>query len=159
MKHPAPTHVVSEMFARSPERRLALLRAVWPGAVGADLARRSAIVAFDNGILRVQVPDGAWRKVLFRMRGEILARLRRTTGPAAPRALGFVEGAVPEPDPALSVVPAAVRREVPSTVREAAAAIVDPALRARFVEAATTYLTRFGPPEDAAGPDEGGSSL
>jgi len=159
MKHPAPTRAVSEMFARSPERRLALLRAVWPGAVGADLARRSAIVAFDNGILRVQVPDAAWRKVLFRMRGEILARLRGTAGPAAPRALGFVEGAVPEQDPAPSVVPAAGRREVPSTIRDAAAAIVDPALRARFVEAATAYLTRFGPAEDVAEPDEGGSSL
>jgi hypothetical protein len=144
MKHPAPDATVAEMFARSPERRLTLLRAVWPAAVGSDLARRSAIVAFDGGVLRVRGPDAAWRKVLFRMRGEILARLRGAAGTAAPHALGFVEGPVPEPLPTDGAEPPPILAVVPDAVRDAAESIPDADLRARFVESAGRYLARFG---------------
>jgi len=133
------------MFANTPARRLVLLRAVWPGAVGPDLARRSEVVAFNAGILRIRVPDASWRKVLFRMRGEILARLRRAAGPAAPRTLGFVEGPVPEP-PARDEPQSPRRIEAPSSVAAAAGTIDDDTLRERFLETAARYLGRFAEP-------------
>jgi len=111
--------------------------------VGPDLARRSVVVAFDNGVLRVRVPDASWRKVLFRMRGDILARLRRAAGPASPRTLGFVEGPIPEGRaPAVAEKPR--RAEAPESVVDAALGIPDASLRERFLEAAARYLDRFG---------------
>lgn len=143
MKHPALTGIATEVFARNPERRLALLQAVWPAAVGPSLARRSVVVALDRGILRVRVPDAAWRKVLFRMRGEILNRLRKAAGPAAPRTLGFMEGPVPEPPRPEAPAAGPIDVVAPSSVRAAADAIADDELRTRFIQAAARYLARF----------------
>src|SRR5690349_4440583 len=97
----------ARLFAPGTPGATALLRAAWPLAVGADLGQRTEVTGIDNGTLRVRVPDARWRQVLFRMRHQILARLRQTAGPAAPHRLGFVEGplSVPprperEPEPA-----------------------------------------------------------
>jgi hypothetical protein len=109
-------------------------------------------VALDRGVMRVRLPDAAWRRVLLRMRGEILARLARLAGAAAPRRIAFVEGGVavlPEPPKA---PPPAPLPTPPALVVSAAEAIPDPELRARFVATASRYLGRFTPPLP---PDEG----
>jgi hypothetical protein len=145
LERSSPAAAVSHLFAATPERRLTLLRAVWPAVVGHDLARRSDVVALDRGVMRVRVPDAAWRRVLLRMRPEILARLARLAGAAAPRRMAFVEGAVavaPEPE---KVPPPAPPPAPPALVADAAEAIPDPELRARFVAAASRYLSRFAP--------------
>jgi hypothetical protein len=134
----------ARLFAPGTPGATALLRAAWPLAVGADLGQRTEVTGIDNGTLRVRVPDARWRKVLHRMRREILARLRETAGPAAPYRLGFVEGPlsfVPPPTP----VPTHPQPTppAPQSVADAAAAIEDPALRARFLESAARYLDRF----------------
>jgi hypothetical protein len=152
MERSSPAAVASHLFAATPERRLTLLRAVWPAVVGRDLARRAEVVAFDRGVMRVRLPDAAWRRVLLRMRPEILARLARLAGAAAPRRMAFVEGGVaiaPEPEKTLPPVPPP---PPPTLVVAAAEAISDPELRARFVATASRYLDRFAvaPP-----PDEG----
>jgi hypothetical protein len=152
MARSSPAAVASHLFAATPERRLALLRAVWPAVVGQDLARRSEVVALDHGVMRVRLPDAAWRRVLLRMRAEILARLARLAGAAAPRRIAFVEGTVavaPEPP---KVPPPACPSAPPPLVVAAAEAIPDPELRARFVATAARYLERFAPPPP---PDEG----
>src|SRR6185436_59263 len=74
----------------SPEA-VALLREAWPLAVGPELARRTHVLGVDAFALRVAVPDARWRKVLHRMQGDILARLRAVAGGLVPRRLGFVE--------------------------------------------------------------------
>ena len=95
-------------------------------------------------------PDASWRKVLHRMRGEILGRLADVAGAAAPDRLGFQEeawagragsearrDAAPEParrDASPSPPPAALARE--------AEAIADPEMRSAFLEAAARYLAR-----------------
>jgi hypothetical protein len=134
--------LASRIFGASPERALALMRAAWPAAVGPELARRTEVVALDRGILRIRVADATWQRGLVRMRGDILARLRRVAGSAAPRALGFVEGPVREaPDVAAVPQPAAL---APSAGLVAAAeAIPDPQLRAQFLAVATRYVARF----------------
>ena len=131
-----------------PEHRLALMRAAWPVAVGADVARRTAVVAIDRGVLRIKVPDPRWQRTLQRMRAEILSRLRAVAGGAAPRALGFVVGPVPEAAEPSAGTPSQARgaapREAPPVVAEAARGIPDADIRSRFLAVAENYLARFG---------------
>lgn len=148
MDRPRDPDLAARLFGASPERALALMRCAWPAAVGPELARRTEVVSFDAGQLRVRVPDATWQRSLWRMRGDILARLRAIAGRAAPRTLGFVQGAVaaellPEkPAPPPSVEPPR------SLVAAAAAAIPDDALRAAFLAAAGRYLGRFSSSAD-----------
>src|SRR5262245_25582897 len=83
-----------QLFGRSPQHTLAVIRAAWPAAVGSELARRTEVLALDGRVLRVRVPDAGWRKVLHRMRREILSRLHQAVGSLAPAALGFHEGPI-----------------------------------------------------------------
>jgi hypothetical protein len=145
----------ARIFGDRPEHTLALLRAAWPAAVGPDIARRTEVVALDRGILRIKVPDAGWQRNLQRMRGDILARLRGVAGGAAPRGLGFVAGPVPHVPQAVPPPPAAPTPPTPPAVTEAAAAIPDAEIRARFVAAAARYLARFGGDQKGAGPASG----
>jgi hypothetical protein len=142
LKPAASREVANRLFAPGSKAAAALLGAAWPRAVGAELGGRTEIVGLECGTLRVRVPDARWRSALHRMRHDILARLREVAGEAAPLRLGFVEGAVP---------PARVRAEMapppprpaPASVVAAAGSIEDEALRARFLESAARYLSRF----------------
>jgi Dna[CI] antecedent DciA-like protein len=134
----------ARLFAPGTPAETALLCAAWPLAVGADLGQRTEVIGIENGTLRVRVPDARWRKVLHRMRREILVRLRATAGPSAPYRLGFVEGPLSfVPAAPVEAKPAPPPSEPPPSVVGAAAAIQDPALRARFLESAARYLDRF----------------
>jgi hypothetical protein len=137
------------LFGGRPEHRLALMRAAWPAAVGPDVARRAEVVAIDRNVLRIKVPDPRWQRTLLRMRPEILSRLRAVAGDAAPRALGFVvgpvaEAATPSASPPARPGSAGRRRPLPPVVTEAADAIPDADVRARFLDAAEAYFARFG---------------
>jgi hypothetical protein len=144
MDRPRDPELACRLFGSDPLHALALMRAAWPAAVGPELARRTEVVAFDSGVLRVRVPDERWRRGLARMRGDILVRLRRIAGRLAPRSLGFVEGQVPTAPLVVADEPTRAPLPPPAAVLRAAEAIADPALRARFLEAAAAYLTRFG---------------
>jgi len=141
--------LAARLFGGDPRRALALMRVAWPAVVGSELARRTEVVAFDAGVLRVSVPDETWRRGLARMRRDLIGRLRGLAGDAAPRSLGFVvePRELPPPAPPLAIVEAPV--PPPPSLVEAARAIPDPGLRARFLESAARYLARFG--ADAAG--------
>jgi hypothetical protein len=130
-------------------RAVHLLRAAWPAAVGEELARRTEVLGIDGHVLRVRIPDGRFRRVVNRMRPEILARLRASVGPLAPAQLGLVEAA-PGPAPEAKPVPA---RETPAPIsappaepsaalRESAARIADPEIRELFLACAARYLSR-----------------
>lgn len=145
MDTPRDPDLARRLFGDRPEHTLALLRAAWPAAVGPEIARRTEVVAFDRGVLRVKVPDAGWQKNLLRVRGDILARLRRVAGGAAPHALGFVQGSVAEPPVPAPPPPVPTPPPAPPAVAEAAAAIPDPEVRARFLAVAGRYIARFGP--------------
>jgi len=149
MERAAERDVAEQLFGATPERRLLLLRAAWPRAVGPELARRTEVVALEGNALRIRVPDAGWRKGLLRMRHEILGRLRRIAGGLAPRALGFVEARpapIPVPAEPSAPVPSEPPPPAPALVAEAAR-IADPELRNRFLESAARYLGRFKPRE------------
>ena len=149
MERAVERDVAEQLFGATPERRLLLLRAAWPRAVGPELARRTEVVALEGNALRIRVPDAGWRKGLLRMRHEILGRLRRIAGGLAPRALGFVEARpapIPVPAEPSAPVPSQPPPSAPALVAEAAR-IADPELRNRFLESAARYLGRFKPRE------------
>jgi len=137
--------VARRLFAAGPEARLALLKACWPVAVGPGLEQRTEVVALERDTLRVRVPDARWRKALHRMQPQILQRLWRIAGELAPRRLGYVEA-----PPAAVSVPGEERAArsaetaCPPAIAEAAAAIADPELRARFVASAARYFALGG---------------
>jgi hypothetical protein len=145
MKPGSPPDLAATLFGTEPARRLILLKAAWPAAVGPELARRSEAVALDGEVLRIRVPDGTWRRNLWRMRAELLSRLREVAGRAAPRGLGFVEGPVTaRPEPAALPPGRRPPAPLPPRVAAAAATIEDDEIRRRFEAAARQYFGRFG---------------
>src|SRR5262249_37430480 len=110
LQRPLDARVARQIFGRHDSHVLALLRAAWPQAVGAELGRRTEVVALEGRTLRVRVPDAGWRKALHRVRVDILGRLHDVAGSLAPRQLGFMEGPVggataapPSPTPKAAV--------------------------------------------------------
>ena len=49
----------------------------WSVACGSVVAEKTRAVGFENGILRVEVPDVGWRKELQTIAGQYLAILNR----------------------------------------------------------------------------------
>lgn len=139
--------LAARLFGADPTRRLLLLRAVWPHVVGPELARRCALVGLQRDVLRVRVPDAAWRKALLGMRGRVLARLGAVTGPLAPTRLAFVEAAVtdtpdvPDHQP-VDTRPARGILELPAEIGQAAGSIQDEEIRAGFLRTAARALSR-----------------
>ena len=135
------------LFASTPESRLALIRALWPQVVGEQVARHAEVASLTDRLLCLRVADARWRKVLPRMRREILARLSQDLGSLAPRQIGLIEGpltggatrasehqlgrAHPRKEP---IEPAS------AALRHAALSIADPGLRSAFLAAAERYL-------------------
>src|SRR5262249_51687552 len=112
LRRAALTGRSAAFLAGTPERTLALLRALWPAAVGDEVARKTEVIGLDAGMLRIRVPDATWRRALFRMRRQILERLREVAGSAAPRRLGFDEGTV-RPRPPIASRTRVLRAEPP----------------------------------------------
>ncbi len=131
-----------ELFGPTPERRLALLSALWPKVVGPEVARRSQVLTLEGDRLRVRLPRGAWRGTISRMRGEILLRLREAAGSLAPRALIFVEGPVDEQPEPVGAPALSAPKALAVAVEEASKSIGDPEIREGFRAAATRYLSR-----------------
>ena len=77
--------LAAQLFGATPERTFVLVRAAWLASVGPELARRTEVVSVDRGVLQVRVPDATWRRSLWRMRGDILRRLRQVAGRLAPQ--------------------------------------------------------------------------
>ncbi len=134
--------LAAKLFSR-PEAQLALIRAVWPLAVGDALAKRSEVVALQGRTARVRVSDAGWRRAIHGSQRTILGRLKGLAGDLAPNRLGIMEGPV-----AAGVVPRAplsVRPAEPSAIlTEAAQKITDDSLRREFLETAARYQSRFG---------------
>ena len=142
---------VASLFGSPPEARLALIRAVWPRVVGEQVARRTEVASLTADFLRLRVTDPRWRKVLPRMRKDILAHLRQAIGTLAPHEIGLLEGdarrAAEEAGDSLRH--AARRREAaaqPAAIPpsralvDASHAIADADMRAEFLATAARYL-------------------
>ena len=54
--------IVAKALHRVPAEESALL--AWPVACGSAVAERTRVLSFSDGILRVEVADGGWRREL-----------------------------------------------------------------------------------------------
>jgi hypothetical protein len=117
---------------------------VWRDAVGPTIARNAwpARVARD-GTLHVHTSSSAWAFELGQLRDDILGRLREAAGPAAPRALRFAVGRLPEPGPEeeARALPKLTTEHLTEGAR-LAAGIEDEELRETVARAAARALAR-----------------
>ena len=134
--------LATELFRR-PEAHLALIRAVWPLAVGEGLALRSEVVALEGRTARIRVADAGWRRAIHSSQRTILGRLKGLAGELAPNRLGIMEGPV-ETAPARSAPKTAGKTEPSADLVAAAQEIPDDSLRREFLETAARYQSRFG---------------
>ncbi len=56
------------------------LAMAWPLVCGRAMAEHGAVVGFADGVLRVQVADGPWRRQLISMQGQLAAEMGRVAG-------------------------------------------------------------------------------
>jgi hypothetical protein len=130
-----------------PEGDMVALVRAWPTAVGAENARRAWPARLTrDGSLVVHATDSVWAFQLGMLAGEILERLRAEAGEAAPRALRFIPGPIPD------AAAQALEERLPEPPRidaadaaagaELAAGIEDEGLRALVARAAAASLSR-----------------
>ena len=117
---------------------------IWPEAVGDAIARVAwpKRIARD-GTLHVSTTSATWAFELSRLSAEILARLEAALGAAAPTALRFAQGPVPEPPgPADEPRPRgpAIMPGDREQADELTAHITDPTLRELVARAASASL-------------------
>jgi predicted nucleic acid-binding Zn ribbon protein len=73
----------------APKTPLAAIQAVWPQAVGAQLAAVAVPVSERDGTLTIECAESVWAQELDLMQATLLERLREELGERAPRALRF----------------------------------------------------------------------
>ena len=56
------------------------LAAAWPVACGKAMAEHGRIVGYIDGVVRVEVEEGAWLRQLMSMRGQLAQELGRIAG-------------------------------------------------------------------------------
>jgi hypothetical protein len=120
--------------------------AAWPAVVGAEVTRNAwpARVARD-GTLHVHTSSSVWAFELGQLAPEILERLRKELGEAAPKALRFAPGHLPEPS--LAAPEATTARPVPASpealeaAARLAAGIEDEELRKQVEKAVSLGLS------------------
>jgi predicted nucleic acid-binding Zn ribbon protein len=70
--------IVADALRRAPAGEAPLL--AWPLACGAAVAERTRALDFTAGVLRVEVPDSAWRAELQQLMPRYLTVLNRYAG-------------------------------------------------------------------------------
>ena len=119
------------------------LEQAWPAAVGAENARVAWPAKLGrDGTLHVNARDATWAFQLGLLSEEILANLRAELGEAAPRALRFVPGPLPEAPSGSAPAPIEASPEERERAATLAAGVEDPELRALVARTAAASLAR-----------------
>lgn len=126
---------------------LADLVAKWPEIVGEAVARNAwPLRLARDGTLHVATSSSTWACELDRLAPELLVRLRRALGDAAPAAVRFRPGPLPEastPDAAArSSAPVPVDPDVAAAAEELTRALGEGELRSLVARAARASLAR-----------------
>jgi predicted nucleic acid-binding Zn ribbon protein len=56
------------------------LAAAWPVVCGRAIAERGTVVGYSDGVIWVQVEDGAWLRQLMSMRGQLIGEMAQVAG-------------------------------------------------------------------------------
>jgi predicted nucleic acid-binding Zn ribbon protein len=69
--------IMAQTLERLPAEQLP--QAVWDFAAGRAVAEKTRVLAFENRVLLIEVPDATWRAQLGAMALQFLARLNQVT--------------------------------------------------------------------------------
>ena len=144
---PIGRDVRRELDRFGPAAGMSELVTAWPAVVGPAVARNAwpARLARD-GTLHVATSSAAWAFELAQLATELLVQLRSAVGDAAPAALRFKVGPVPErpadPDPASRRATVMAGPEERALAEALAARIADEDLRSLVARAAAASLAR-----------------
>ena len=136
-----------ELARFEPARGLIELVAMWPEAVGSEIARNAwpARLARD-GTLHVATSSSTWAFELTHLEAEVRDRLRAKLGESVPKQLRFAPGRLPSPAAESPEegrrAPPAVRPETRKQAELLAAGIEDEDLRNAVAKAAAASLAR-----------------
>jgi hypothetical protein len=139
--------VSRELRRFGPASGMAEVVDAWPGATGDAIARNAwpARISRD-GTLHVATSSSAWAFELAQLAPTLLGRLREALGEAAPGALRFAPGRLPDRSRTTSEQPAARAVEPGPEERALAAALASPiedeTLRDLVARAAAASLAR-----------------
>jgi predicted nucleic acid-binding Zn ribbon protein len=86
---PASTALRAAREWAAPQTPLAAVQAIWPEAVGPQLAARAEPVAEREGEVTVECADAVWAQELDLMQAQLLERLHERLGETAPKNLRF----------------------------------------------------------------------
>lgn len=75
--------IITQALHRAPASESALL--AWPIACGSAVANRTRVLNFSEGVLRVEVADGAWRRELANLAPRYLALINKYSATAVKR--------------------------------------------------------------------------
>jgi hypothetical protein len=144
---PIGPEVSRELGRFGPAAGMSELVAVWPAAVGETIARHAWPARLGrDGTLHVATSSSSWSFELAQLAGALLERLREQAPAAAPAALRFAPGRLPERSPVAPAGGAATRVEPSPEERELAAALTagieGAELRALVARAAAASLAR-----------------
>jgi hypothetical protein len=144
---PIGSEVRRELDRFPPVAGMAAIVAAWSEVVGEGIARNAwpARLARD-GTLQVATSSSAWAFELTQLRGEILPKLRTAVGDAAPAALRFAPGPIPEAaaeeSPAVERTPMSIDPAALAEGERLAASVGDEKLRKVVARAAAASLSR-----------------
>ena len=139
---------VREQVARfGPEAALGPLVRAWPAAVGDAIADNAWPARFArDGTLLVSTSSSVWAFELTALEATMVERLRESLGDAAPTAIRFAVGRLPErgpdPDDAEPSPPPVVSEEHRRAAADIAAGIESEPLREAVARAAAASLAR-----------------
>jgi hypothetical protein len=125
---------------------LEFVRLRWPFLVGRELALRSEPASLQDAVLTVRVSDAAWGRMILKLQGRILPRLREILGPKSVGRIRFVKDGEVLWKSGLPPVTSEVSEdkehpgEVSALIAEAARDIEDAELRSLLIQTASRYL-------------------
>jgi len=125
---------------------LAEIVAVWPEAVGAEVARQAWPLRIGRDrTLHVATSSATWAFELDRLAGQVGEQLATALGTSAPAKLSFRVGPIPEPEAVRPTAAPDVLEATPEATSEAAtiaSQVDDPELRELVARAARASLSR-----------------
>ncbi len=125
---------------------LAEITRVWPHAVGAAIARAAwPLRIARDGTLHVATSSSTWAFELGLLADDVLEKLRTAAGAAAPTAITFAPGPVPEPPatgPPETAAPASADEKTRELAGRLTASMSDAELRETIARAAAASLAR-----------------
>ena len=85
--------IVAQSLRKAPNGQSPLL--AWPVVCGSAVAQRTRALGFEDGVLRVEVPDAGWKSELQALAARYLAAINRYSAEAVER-IDFVIALAPE---------------------------------------------------------------